>query len=104
MAIKLVGCFYFSKSVNGNLLGEFTNDKSDDVTPECGVPTIHASGFVGTYKTVWFDIEQHFATLEITQKPNTNIYILEWTETGKPSYSGQAMLVENKLVGHYKQS
>ena len=101
----LIGQFYFKQSVNGNLLGEFSNNQSSINTTESADIIHHnISDFRGTYNTTWQeDGEPFFATLTITFKSNTRgIYSLEWRRNNTIIYWGEALIVDNILVGHYR--
>jgi hypothetical protein len=102
MAGKLVGSFYFQRTNNTNLIGEFLNDQSNVVFPEIAHPIKPTQDFVGVYQSTWFDTINHLATLIINRTNNSNIYTLDWNEQNMPSYEGKAMLVKNKLIGYYK--
>lgn len=99
---NLIGTFYFKQTTSRNLLGEFANNKNGEILTETATPKppLTNKDYEGDYNSVWFDTELHRADLSI-KKPG-NKYKLKWTETGKPSYEGEGILVDNILIGYYK--
>jgi len=71
--MKIKGEFYFNKTNNGNLLGEYTNNGMDcRYDAECANPIEkNNNSFFGSYDTVWLEDEsKHSAKLKICQKNN----------------------------------
>jgi len=100
----ITGSFYFKKTFNGNLIGEFANnDPSSMVITENANIQNSIFGFIGTYISTWYDNASHQAQLEIKAIGNKSTFSLIWTENGKITYEGEAFLQdENILVGFYQ--
>ncbi|WP_395050915.1 hypothetical protein [Flavobacterium sp.] len=104
--MKIFGEFYFKKTDNGNLIGEFTNNSMGgrwDV--ECsnyckGIK----NNFECKYLTTWLeDDKPYIAVLEINLEHKEN-YALNWSNllTGKKLFVGKAKIEDkNKIVGTY---
>jgi len=119
----LIGRFFFKKTDNGNLIGEFSNNQDTASSkPGTGISTESADriygceerecvnfSYHGTYRSTWQDEEgSHLAKLKITPKktrPKTQ-YSLEWCE-GKDltdlTFVGEGMLCDGMLIGDYRQ-
>jgi len=115
---KLLGRFYFKRTINGNLLGEYSNSDSNCKRSYAEAANVIASDtkastdslltFVGSYHTVWHD-EPYApcaaARLEITAKQNcTNLFLVSWKDIGSGAvlFTGEAMLCDDILVGDYQ--
>ena len=104
----LIGRFYFKKTQNGNLIGEFSNNKIDFIlTESADIQNGKIStDFIGIYNTTWQQNGQNFfAILIISNKQNTShkIYEVEWNDTsGKPIFFGQGFIVNDILIGDYR--
>ena len=97
---KVIGRFYFKKTINGNLLGEFSNNfTSKNYTESADLTSkTKKEDFVGLYISTWHDDEACVAKLDISR--NKDLYNLKWTEGG--NFDGQGMLCENNiLIGNY---
>ena len=94
-----IGSFYFDKTVNGNLIGEFSNNETDFIMTESAMTKINKPTFEGTYTSTWYDVDLNKATLEITKIGCK--YKLDWTEPGKQGYEGEGFLTGDKLIGFY---
>lgn len=103
----IIGSFYFKKTINGNLIGEFTNiDPTATIRTENANVTIPGPGFNGTYISTWYDNDLHSAQLEIKSKGTTGALILEWREGTNANliYMGEGFLQdENTLIGFYQK-
>ena len=97
---KLIGVFYFERTENGNLIGEFSNNKSDKIMAESAMKETPSESLDGVYKSAWFDDDFGGADLTITKKRNK--FILSWTTPEKKIYSGEGFLTNNKLIGWYE--
>lgn len=111
---EIIGRFYFKLTENGNLLGEYSNNKSERCDVEAArrtseIPVASESttglGFIGEYSSVWTEGENvvEFATLEIKKdlkKPET--FSLSWKKDRQSRFSGQGMLVDGILIGDYQ--
>jgi len=112
MATRTTGRFYFKKTSNGNLLGEFSNHAEPDVFTESSdlIPSISDSGaddkpnYLGKYASHWREGQTAlFANLEITRKTNSAaLFRLQWRGRGSAgNFEGEAMLCDDILVGDY---
>lgn len=115
MAKKIIGRFYFKKTVNGNLQGEYSNDHTDQSYTESAIrinlnndePKNHKEfDYSGVYNTSWVESEKFqcfSARLEIIAKPSClNIFSLKWSKkTNEVLFEGEAMLCDNILIGNY---
>ena len=104
----LIGRFYFKKSRNGNLIGEFSNNRINFVSSE-SADVQNDDGntdFIGVYNTTWQqDGVPFFCKLTITHRQNTSqrIYSLVWTDTnGGLMFVGEGFVFENTLIGDYR--
>ena len=104
---KIAGRFFFKKTDNGNLIGEFSNnDPSSKISTESAdlQPEIHNSGFIGTFHSTWQEAgKPFFAVLTISQKTNSKLFTLEWNRNNEPIFKGEGMLVDGVLIGDYHQ-
>ena len=104
---KVNGRFYFKRSVNGNLTGEFSNNKSTGISSESAEATNTTVDFVGEYNSTWWeDRTASSAVLKISVKPGTNgsIYSVIWERNSSPVFIGEAMLCDNILIGDYRSA
>ncbi len=104
----LMGRFYFKKTHNGNLIGEFSNNRITIISSESADSHSEndSDDFIGTYKTTWQqDGEPFFAKLTISYRNNTlqRIYKLEWTDRNvNLIFVGEGFVFENNLIGDYR--
>lgn len=98
---RFIGTFYFEKTINGNLIGEFTNNDSDIVIPECAQITNHPNEFEGIYLSCWYDIDLCQAELEIIKMINK--FKVKWTTTKGDDFIGEGFLTGKKLIGYYEK-
>lgn len=104
----LIGRFYFKKTHNGNLIGEFSNNIIDFISSESA--DAHndndSNDFIGIYNTTWQqDHQPFFAKLTISYRQNTSqrIYTLEWLDkSGNLIFLGEGFVFENSLIGDYR--
>lgn len=102
---KILGRFYFKRSSNGNLLGEFSNNFSETIDIEGAVAKERTIDFIGIYETYWSETDLSYPiTLEIKRKIENNsfIYSLRWIENGKTIIWGEGMLCDDILIGDYR--
>jgi hypothetical protein len=105
MPNKIYGRFYFKKTSNGNLIGEWSNRESVEVSTESA--DLFEPGedpkvpFVGKYHTTWQENgNPRHQVLDIKKKQqNSPIYALRW---GNDAFTGEAMLCDDILVGDYR--
>ena len=103
---ELIGCFYFKQTNNGNLIGEFSNNKNPGIYTESSDLIGSTGDYLGKYHSSWQeDGISQFADLAISQKPKTNnkIFILKWSRKGIPIFKGEGMLCDNILIGDYQE-
>ena len=100
---EFTGSFYFNMTINGNLIGEFSNNKSIIIQTENANRTSQErQTYVGTYVSSWVDSELNKSKLEIIDYKFK--FKLNWTETGNQDYYGEGFLIENILIGYYKKT
>jgi hypothetical protein len=100
----IIGRFFFKKTSNGNLIGEFSNRQSAGIYTESSDLIGNDSGYIGKYYSTWQEEgESLFANLEILQKPqcNNKIFTLEWRRGGQLKFEGEGMLCDDILIGDY---
>jgi hypothetical protein len=106
MASTIIGRFYLKKTSNGNLIGEFSNDHSNDISTEsCDLRGIADGSYPGAYYSTWQEGGKPlFANLTIAQQPegNNRLFSLEWSRDGACIFQGAGMLCDNILVGDYR--
>jgi hypothetical protein len=109
MPTNLIGRFYFKKTRNGNLIGEFSNNLSGNIISTESADFIEkvegADGdYFGKYHSTWQENgKSYFANLEITPKVGNNkLFTLNWTRNGK-IFVGEGMLCDDILIGDYKE-
>ena len=107
MAKKIIGRFYFKRTINKNLVGEFSNNQSQDEITTESADLIEGGeeNFVGKYSATWReDVVPFFATLTISLKTgSTKLFTLEW-RGGKCNFDGEGMLCDDILIGNYWQT
>jgi hypothetical protein len=108
MSKRLLGRFYFKKTANGNLIGEYSNrhHATKRSYAESASRLSKGAGWVGEYVATWCEPPSRrclSATLEITAKPKcVGIFVLRWnSDQGLRLFSGEAMLCDDILVGDY---
>ena len=104
----LIGRFWFKKTQNGNLIGEFSNSSSDEISSESADNQLINSSkdFQGKYKSTWQEKGEHLISdliIMLKQNTITNIYSLEWRDLdGDIIYIGEGIIVDNILIGDYR--
>ena len=108
MSNRLIGRFYFKKTANGNLVGEYSNRHAASVRSYAEAASRISSGsdWIGDYVTTWCEApnnECFSAKLQITARPHcVGIFSLRWDSvSGSRLFSGEAMLCDDMLVGDY---
>ncbi len=102
--LKVTGHFYFKQSGNGNLTGEFANNKSTSPSIEnCEVIIAGASAYFGVYKSTWMEGDElRQAELTISPKlPSSGLFKAHWR--GTTSFKGEGMILGDALIGNYRQ-
>lgn len=97
------GRFYFKRTVNGNLLGEFSNNKAKSNCTESADLIEHCDGFRGTYLSTWHeDGEACLADLTIKYKDGfKDMFSILWKEKEKLIFEGEGFLCDDILIGNY---
>ena len=101
---EIIGNFYYTRSVNGNLLGEFTNNLDDRILSESCNPRTNMDGFIGEYNSSWQQNRDTFGFgLTIDNHPTAlGKFTLIWSNpNGTPEYFGEGFRVGEMLVGFY---
>lgn len=109
----IIGRFAFKKTKNNNLIGEFSNIKTDIISTESAdiVKNINPNeniDFCGIYETTWQENgKPHLLKLHISCKTKNSlgmvIYKLEWkNKKGSDVYIGEAFVFDDILVGDYR--
>ncbi len=106
------GTFYFRNAGNNCIAGTYSNDGTPRIytesairiTPDADFPE---DIFCGTYFSSWIENNEaaENAGLVISRRANAvGIYALNWLRNDNPSlFSGEAMIAEGLLVGHYRE-
>ncbi|MFA6057531.1 MAG: hypothetical protein WC756_04985 [Taibaiella sp.] len=105
MSSNVIGSFYFRKTFNGNLLGEFSNIHLGKIITESANIITISEGFVGTYESTWYEHKEANALkLSIDYKDDSNNQILElkWSDGTSIIYWGEGFVNDNVLLGHYR--
>jgi hypothetical protein len=103
---NFIGRFYFTRNINGNLIGEFSNSNSISNTTKSAKIINATDDFIGDYNTTWFeDNETVLAKLTISYKPTAanSILQLKWTGiSGDTMFIGEGFIFNEILVGDYR--
>lgn len=111
------GIFYFKKTSNGNLFGEYTNLDMDEVAPESASRKASTTeskataesadpwGFCGEYASTWYEsksVGEH-CTLSIrAEVAMSSKYVLQWINSDKKiRFEGTGMICDGILIGEY---
>ena len=102
--MNVIGRFYYKQTRNGNLIGEFSNNKSErNYTESANILSGFFAEFIGNYTATWNENAPTSLDLIITNKPSTNgIFTLTWSENGKAIFKGEGFIVDNILIGDYQ--
>jgi len=103
MAKKIRGRFYFKKTTNGNLIGEWSNYEDAHIYTEGADAKLPGNeNYDGYYFSTWQEngVPQ-FAELEI--KRDGSKFSMVWRENETNKFVGEAMLCDNVLIGDYYQ-
>ena len=105
---KVVGRFFFKRTDNENLIGEFSNNCGKKISTESAdlMEDHPHDGFIGTYHSTWQEGgEALFAELKISSKGGSNkLFRLEWRRDGNLIFEGEGMRMDGVLIGDYHQS
>ncbi|AXG73606.1 hypothetical protein DVK85_04920 [Flavobacterium arcticum] len=103
----IIGSFYLKRVASNKLLGEFTNNKRFTVSSEsCELIELGNAPFLGKYNSTWcIDDECFMGVLIISfieHAENKSVkYKLSWYINEELTYQGEAILVDDMLMGHY---
>ena len=104
MSKKVKGSFYLKQTVNGNLLGEFSNNQSIEIYKESAdIKGSNTSPYIGNYDSKWFvDGIEYSAALSIKHKTSANkrLFNLEWVGVNI-LFIGEGLLIDDLLIGNY---
>ncbi len=104
---NIIGSFYLKRVSKDKLLGEFTNNKRFTVYSEsCEVIEGGSAPFLGKYSSTWYIGDENYLAILIISfiehAENKNVkYKLSWYMDEKLVYEGEAILVDDMLMGHY---
>lgn len=101
---KIFGQFYFKRTSNGNLLGEYSNSNMSSIDVESANAVKIVNGFEGTYDTMWqVNKSSTCKILEIIAHPKiVGGFLLSWGNGGVKEFEGQGFIVDGMLIGSYK--
>jgi hypothetical protein len=102
--MAVFGRFYFKKTTNGNLIGEYSNHNMMENQTESADLIEFTGNFVGKYKTTWREDDLPIITdLTIQHKAGSNgrIFDLKWKRGNEELFIGQGFLCDNILIGDY---
>jgi hypothetical protein len=104
MSNEIRGRFYFERTSNGHLLGEFSNRQSDLIYTESADLIGQSDGFMGNYSTTWQENGNPcHAELAISNCPrNPRLLVIKWSRNGKPVFEGEGMFCDDILIGDYQ--
>jgi hypothetical protein len=110
---QLHGRFFFKKTDNGNLIGEFSNNldpriysESADLIKGCEEKDKGCvyCRYHGTYSSTWQENgSPFFADLTISKNTrNDKLFSLKWiVKNGSKDYTAEGMLCDGILIGDY---
>ena len=101
---NLIGRFYFKRTGNGNLLGEFSNCFLKGNSTESADLIRNVEDFEGEYNSSWQEGGSSlFAKLFIEKKVNCKgIYTLRWERNGTIIFWGEGLICNDVLIGDYR--
>jgi hypothetical protein len=102
---RIIGRFYFKQTKSGNLIGEFSNNMSPINLTECSnINSKFNEDFCGDFKTIWFENKENLLNLKIERRDinDNNIYKLTWSNNGGVIFWGEGFIVDDILIGDYR--
>ncbi len=101
---KLIGRFYFKRTENGNLIGEYSHNTSKFIASECSEPIGITNGFLGTYNSTWIHGKSAIISELIITKSERSckIFKLEWKYSDAKHFWGEGFVVDGILIGDYR--
>jgi len=109
----IIGRFFFKLTTNGNLIGEYSNNKSTRCVTEAAnrifavedAEQITQFSFEASYESVWRESANNgvCSNLKVEGKKGCpGIYSLVWKAlNGKVQFEGEGMLCDDVLIGNY---
>lgn len=104
---EIIGSFYFTRTRSGNLLGEYTNFRTNRIFSQAASSTNLLSTIIGDYICVWFENNISVTsqlTIQFAIDSNELKYQLTWIMENQQIFEGEAFFVDNTLVGHYRST
>lgn len=104
---EIIGSFYLKKAGDRKLSGEFTNNTRFTLSTErCELVEAGNEPFLGRYNSYWHIGDNDYTAVLIISfidhAENKNVkYKLTWFMDDKLMYEGEAILVDDMLIGHY---
>jgi len=99
---KIAGRFYFKRTSNGNLVGEWSNNAESRAFSESADLKESVDGqYLGVFDSTWLENQTPIlARLTITRKQkSTSLFTLQWR--GQSNFDGEGMLCDDILIGDY---
>jgi len=98
------GRFYLKKTVNGNLLGEWSNDSTPGIfTESCDMDGNPDRCFEGEYFSTWRE-ERGACSAELTITRQGHVFVLQW-RGDDGNFDGCGMLQSDEVLsGDYHSS
>ena len=110
-SMSVMGRFYFRKTTEGNLIGEYSHRDCIRSFAEAASRTEKGSDWLGDYKTCWVEppgFRFNKAHLTISLKEGSaSLYTLlwlPWRGRGEPLFRGEAMISDDLLIGDYSDT
>lgn len=101
----IIGRFYFKRTSNGNLLGEFSNNEAGVSTESADrIGETDINSFIGEYRASWQEKGKSiYAKLSITSDKSLpkGVFKIEWFVDGNLKFKGEGMLCDDILIGNY---
>lgn len=107
--METIGSFNYTKTINGNIVGEFVNHHHGRAFAECSeLISENADNqiFDGNYKSIWQeDGIPILSKLKIERSSNSK-FSLEWlnNENNEPIFRGEGFLISNNQMSGYYYS
>ena len=104
--MKLIGRFYFKQTINGNLIGEFSNNLiSRIITESSNLEGEFSNPFIGRFRTIWHQELANTLVLTISNRRETEnrIFELIWRDDEENEvFYGEGFIVDGILIGDYR--
>ncbi len=98
----ILGSFYFNRTANGNLIGEYINQASPRVVTESADFISEEPNGDLIYQSTWFDGSGQNMRLLIRPKPDSiNIFRFTWSDGTTDHFVGEAFLNDHMFIGAY---